>query len=106
VEIRSNSPSSWRIPIAIDPWQRFQPGWVEKYRMDEQANRFTWELGEDTRLEVSACSGLQESVFTDSRPQLTLAENPNYDYPPGHYLPFPMTVLEVSEETSSRSISR
>jgi hypothetical protein len=33
--------------------------------------------------------------FTASRSLVGTVEDPNRDYPPGHFLPFPMAVVEV-----------
>lgn len=96
VEYRSAAPAPIDIPIAIDPWQRFQTGWAEYYRLQELSDGFAWQLGDSERLEVRASTGMQAVAFTDSHPQLNLAENPNFNYPPGHYLPFPLVVLQAS----------
>jgi hypothetical protein len=36
-----------------------------------------------------------EFAFNDSHEVMSLPEDPNYDYPRGHYLPFPMAMVEI-----------
>jgi hypothetical protein len=32
--------------------------------------------------------------FFDSRSKIIFPEDPDFNYPPGHYLPYPLTVFE------------
>jgi len=45
-------------------------------------------------LEITPDTSMHGFSFSDSSRSLSKPENPNFDYPPGHYLPFPMTVVE------------
>jgi hypothetical protein len=96
VDYQALSPVQVEVPIVIDPWQRFQPGWADRYRFESLPDGYAWRLGDGSRLEVRESLGLQAAAFTDSRPQLALAEDPNFAYPPGHYLPFPVILLSGS----------
>ena len=96
VEIRTSASIPVEIPIVVDPWLRFRPGWADRYQVDSLPDGFAWQLGDGTHLEVRSTIDLQAFAFTDSRPRLNLAEDPNFAYPRGHYLPFPLTVLEAS----------
>jgi hypothetical protein len=44
---------------------------------------------------VSATSPLSVESFTDSLPYLSQPENPDRTYPAGHYLPFPLSVIDI-----------
>ncbi len=85
-----------RIPIAIDPWTRFSPGWSTKLAYSPIENGFQFSQEENVVLEVIADIPLQAYSFSDSANLLGVPEDPNHDYPPGHYLPFPITVLEFN----------
>jgi hypothetical protein len=49
-------------------------------------------------LEVLTDSSISAQMFTDSRGHLSIPEDPNFDYPKGHYLPFPMALLELESQ--------
>jgi hypothetical protein len=83
-----------RIPIAIDPWTRFSSGWSTTLAYSAIENGFQFSQEEDVVVEVIADIPLQVYSFSDSISLLGVPEDPNYDYPTGHYLPFPVTVLE------------
>ncbi|MDO9348330.1 MAG: hypothetical protein Q7T47_03520 [Anaerolineales bacterium] len=97
LEIRyySKAPLSTRIPIAIDPWKRFHTGWESEIRADLSPNGWTWGLADGTRLEVRTEAPFSAQGITVSIPFLSQAENPNLDYPAGHFYPFPLSVMEI-----------
>ena len=92
----SQAAISSRVPIAIDPWTRFSPGWSEKLAYSPIENGFQFSQEGNVVLDVIADIDMQIHSFTDSANMLGVPEDPNYDYPPGHYLPFPVTVLEFN----------
>jgi hypothetical protein len=47
-------------------------------------------------VEISTNGGIEPSAFTDTREMMNRVENPNTEFPPGHYLPFPLSELEIS----------
>ncbi len=85
-----------KIPLALDAWRRFQPGWAGAYHAAPLSQGWQWELEPGLAVQIisSAASSLQ--TFNDSRPLLADAENPNLDYPPAHTLPFPYGLVNVS----------
>jgi hypothetical protein len=95
VDYSSSDPISVQIPIAIDPWRRFSPNWREEYRCQPTKNGYDCKLKDDSIVEFQSNSTISAYSFTDSYPQLHVSENPNLDYSPGHYMPFPMVILEI-----------
>ncbi len=90
--------ASWvtsQIPLAIDPWRRFDPNWGNQLLYEKIEGGWAWGYQDGPRLEITSSSDLGFSPFTASRTWLNLPENPNADYPPGHFLPFPMALLEL-----------
>ena len=84
-----------QVPLSLDPWKRFTPGWGDRYHEDGSAQAWLWQMEGGPEVEVRTSATLSATVFSDSRPQLRAVEDPNYPYPPGHYLPFPMALVEV-----------
>ncbi|MDI6770763.1 MAG: hypothetical protein QMD04_13975 [Anaerolineales bacterium] len=97
LEIRYYSPTplSTRIPIAIDPWQRFRAGWVADVRASFTPASWEWGLANGIRLEVRSDAPFSAQGITISIPFLSQVENPNLDYPAGHFYPFPLSVMEI-----------
>jgi hypothetical protein len=93
-----------QIPLAIDPWNRFSPGWEESYISlgdGSISNLQDWNWGvqgkAQVRLSVNGASlGLQP--FTITQNVMGSPENPDYQNPTGHYLPFPMALGEIDGE--------
>jgi hypothetical protein len=50
---------------------------------------------------VTSNSILSLNAFIDTRDLMGSSENPNRELPPGHYLPFPIAIANVSENDST-----
>jgi hypothetical protein len=85
-----------QIPLALDPWRRFAPGWADLYRAESSANQWSWQIQAGPRLLVNTSTSLTGGDFNQSRSLFSAAEDPNQDFPPAHFAPFPLAVLQVS----------
>jgi hypothetical protein len=83
------------IPLSIDPWQRFAPAWGTTYSQEEITS---WGIQPGPTLSISATAPLTIQPFTASYSVITSPEDPNYNYPPGHFLPFPMALVEIKPQ--------
>ncbi|MBN2548373.1 MAG: hypothetical protein JXB15_04385 [Anaerolineales bacterium] len=93
-----------RIPLAFDPWKRFSPGWVDLYPPPEQHDSgLCWQIepGIDLCLEAPLSS---LDAFSDTLAMLVQPENPNMDYPAGHFLPFPFNLIRINPTQTSFQI--
>ena len=97
VELDGLSGGSARLPLVIDPWLRFQPGWWQHYTAQRGEGSIDWGT-EDFRVRVTSPGTLTLSAFNDTRQLMGRVENPNTEYPPGHYLPFPLALVEAEGE--------
>jgi hypothetical protein len=97
VNFSSSEPISIQIPIAIDPWRRFSPDWREYIACQLEQTGFSCRLPDDSTVEIRSDSKISAHSFTDSYSNLNVPEDPNFNYLPGHYLPFPIVLLEMSE---------
>ena len=98
VDYQSSGPAQVRIPLALDPWRRFTTGWGDDYFGEKTASGWSWKLNSGPEVEIQTSGSLSASPFTDSHALLSAVEDPNYDYPRGHYLPFPLAFVEVYAE--------
>ena len=95
VSYQASSPKSIRIPLGVDSWERFSPGWEERYDQDSGETYYRWGIPGTAWVSIITSAHLNTSAFTDSRQDVQLPENPNIDYPQGHHLAFPLALVEV-----------
>jgi len=96
VEYRTESPIQTDIPLVIDPWERFNKNWFEGYSASSSPSGWECNLSSGVRIQIYASSVLDAHTFQESRAQMSLPENPNAEFSPGHYLPFPLFLLHIS----------
>jgi len=82
-----------RIPLVVDP-QAFFSG-PSEYRAILAPGSWTWGQVDGIQLQVRTDASFSAQGFTVSRPFLSQSENPNIDYPPGHYYPFPLSIVDI-----------
>jgi hypothetical protein len=86
---------SLRIPLLFDPWRRFTPDWADGYQLTALPGGWQWSAAGSGRLDITASLPLHAYSFLDSRPLLAGPENPDQELPPGHFLPFPLALVEL-----------
>jgi len=104
VWIQTSQPFTTRLPITLAPQTRFHPGAGYRYYLIHQAEQLTWGITGFAALRIKILEGrlVTFSHFGESRAWLTSPEDPNRDYPAGHYLPFPLLVLELEGNPNLR----
>ncbi len=98
----SQAPKPLQIPIILDPWERFQPGWGDRYTLELMHHGARWSLAGGAVVEIMADTPVEANAFIDTRSRMGSPENPNYDYPQGHYLPFPLAIINVQAKPDLR----
>jgi hypothetical protein len=88
------APLTMKAGLALDPWRRFEQGWGNKYHASKNAGILNWQLnaGPLVQLDVSNSS---LDAFNDTLKYLNKLEDPNQDFPLGHFLPFPIAVTNL-----------
>ncbi len=91
------------VPLLLDPWQRFSPNWYKQYEGLINRELICWILKE----RVSVCTNQNGHInlhsFKDTEERFSSTEDPNLGNPLGHFLPFPMALIEISN-TPSQSL--
>ena len=95
VEIHSPDPVKLQIPLALDPWLRFSAGWGERYQGQLSNGSWIWSLPSGPQVRVKTSGHLSAHAFTETRDRMGAVEDPNLESPPGHYLPFPLSLVEI-----------
>jgi hypothetical protein len=84
------------IPLVLDPWYRFNKNWGTAYTKSGPSPDFHWGITNDESIMVVSSNQVNAYSFIDSYSMMKEPEDPNYDYSPGHYLPYPMAIVEVT----------
>ena len=95
VQYQSSNPQAAQIPLAIDPWLRFEADWEERYAGATAPNSLRWGIPGTFQVEVRSNASLSAQEFTASREDVRGSENPNIDYPAGHFVIFPLAVVDI-----------
>ena len=90
------APVRTQLPLALDPWLRFSPGWADTYRAVQDSGVLTWEIEPHLYLTVQGSADMHLLSFVDSHGTMASPEDPNRDYPAGHFIPFPISLVELS----------
>ncbi len=96
VEYDSSKPQFAQIPIAADPWTRFSPGWSSIHHEQPISNGYLIQINDQIEVEILSEAPISAHNYRDSQAMMDNPEDPNYDYPQGHYIPYPMTILEIN----------
>ncbi len=83
------------IPLVVDPWLRYTPGWGNMYFKESAGNNFYWGIRTGENVGIISTNPLNEFSFNDTYSAMSRPEDPNFDYSPGHYIPFPLSVVEI-----------
>jgi hypothetical protein len=86
---------SVQIPIGLAPNLRFTSGWATRYIAETTPQFIHWKTAMGPSVEIRATGELSTFPFNASLQGLGFPEDPNFDYPPGHYLPFPLNLVEI-----------
>ena len=84
------------IPLVVDPWHRYTPGWGNSYTGNNASNNFIWGINGGERVEIRTTNPIDVYSFNDTHTAMYRPEDPNFDYSPGHYLPFPLSVVYIT----------
>jgi hypothetical protein len=93
---RSSTPSLTRLPLVLSPNLFWGNQLSYTALSDPDRLSFTWGAASLQQLVVLASSAeLHADSFIDSIDWLQQSENPEQAYPAGHFVPYPLVVLEI-----------
>jgi len=104
IEYRNVQPMTVKIPLVLDPWIRFYADWGARYYAHQNLRGWIWGINESPEVEITSKGNVNLFPFTSSQQTLNQRENPNFEYPPGHFLPFPIAIAEVHTNSDSDSL--
>jgi hypothetical protein len=99
--MQSSAPVHTRLPLVLSPQRFWQPGGSTGYSLTPAADQssFTWGAAPGLQLQVqfSAANARLDSSI-ESIQWMQTFENPDQAYPAGHFLPFPIAVMNIQSE--------
>lgn len=99
VSIRSGDSApipEMQLPIAVDPWLRFAPGWGSRFTHVQRGESLIAGYPPAHLMRLRANQPFQVDSFDATLSQMGTREDPNTEFPPGHYLPFPFLLVHFS----------
>jgi hypothetical protein len=105
-EYQLTGPIRARVALTLDPWLRFRQGWGSGYYARSRDDTLTWSVRGGPTVSLRAAGRTGFAAFNDSIDWLHGPEDPNQEFPPGHYLPFPMAVADYDVEDGGRFVLR
>ena len=85
VRYDSQKPAAARIPLAVDPWLRFQADWEERYAGSRDNGTITWGAPESFQVALSSDATMDIQDFTASRQRGAGARKPKPRLPGGPF---------------------
>jgi len=98
IEYQSTAASRLTLPLVLDPWLRYYPSWGSAYQGENIPGGYVWKAASSVQVEIRTSARMQAYAFNDTQSAMHQVENPNQEFPPGHYLPFPIAIVEVSND--------
>jgi hypothetical protein len=96
VNYQAGGEANLHLPLAVDP-QRFFRG-PTSYQAVLAPGSWTWGLEQEAAVEVRTDAILAAQGFTVSKAFMGRPEDPDEDYPAGHFFPFPLALVTVRGE--------
>ncbi len=84
-----------RLTLAPDPWRMSTPGWSTSAPVQRTDLALHWQFSPDAALEVRSPAPFTLASYTDTSHLMKRAENPNLEFPPAHFLPFPLATVTL-----------
>ena len=84
-----------QIPLVLDPWTINVTGWGDKYINTYTSESIQWEIKPDITVQLRSMNQMKIYPFNAGKAEMAFPEDPNFDYGRGHYLPFPMALVEI-----------
>jgi len=94
VQIPDSSGLTPRIPLVLDPWTLETSGWANNYINTITSEGILWEIKSAVSVQIRSMNQLYIYPFNDTKAEIAIPEDPNFDYGRGAYLPFPMALVE------------
>ena len=95
VEIHSDQPQTYQIPLVVAPETRFTPGWIEQYQETVTPQGLTWGIKKGPKVEVLTEENISSQNFQISNIRLREGDDPNLGFSPGQFVPFPLSIIHI-----------
>lgn len=96
VEYKTQEATLVQLPLLVDPEIRFTPGWARVYIQEKTPGEVAWGLENGPMVRIQTKGPVMIRAFNDSLSLLAGPEDPDFDYPAGFYVPFPMAIAEIN----------
>jgi hypothetical protein len=98
VNYHTDNPHIILIPIGLSPDTRNYPDWSNRYKEALTERGWSWEIPGTIRVEVQSSEEFTTDTFKVTKDLINLPEDPNYEFPIGHFLPFPLALVTIHSQ--------
>ncbi|HVN56240.1 MAG TPA: hypothetical protein VMT46_18060 [Anaerolineaceae bacterium] len=98
VSFETQSPVQTTLPLLVNSLQGGIQDRFGSYAFEPTDGGWRWGISQGPTVEVWTNGSGEFTSFLESRSLMANPENPDRDYPAGHYLPFPLAVIHISVE--------
>ena len=95
VEIHSDQPQDYQVPLIVAPETRFTPGWIDQYQELRTPQGLIWGIKNGPKIEVMAKENFSSQNFQITNILLREGDDPNLGYSPGQFIPFPLSIIHI-----------
>jgi hypothetical protein len=99
-DIQSNEMNPYSIPLGLDPWLRFRPGWADDYLGNVGNEGWNWGFLTGPRVAIRSNVELEVNTFQALPGSDFSTENPDREIPSSQFIPFPMAIITTQGQTS------
>jgi len=100
IDLNVDQPLPFQVPLVVAPQSRFNAGWTGQYEKSEIPQGWIWGIRDGAKAEIRVSGVVTSYTSLDSKALLLLPENPNMGYPAGHFLPFPLAVVDLPQQST------
>ena len=86
------------IPLATDPWIFFNNQGENVITYTKYPDSIEIKMPGGDLLQVSSSAEMEFETSLDKKDFFQRTENPNFDYPPGFYLPYPLSLINITND--------
>lgn len=98
IYITNSTGAPYLIPLLFDPWTRFMPHWYNLFingSLYKGENDFSWKYPDGSIIALEGNHKITIHSFSETYSAMGITENPDVDFPSGHFFPMPLMVCEI-----------
>lgn len=93
--VEPQTPYQTVFSLLVAPETRFTPDWRERYYKTADGNQVMWGVRGAIGVKLFGSASITLTSFLDSSAYQGKLEDPDFEYPLGHFTPFPFALVDI-----------